>query len=273
MRILVIGDAMVDSYWSGSINRLNPEKHSAPLVAVNLQQNFPGGAGNVSKNVAALEAQAVLLTGQGSITKHRVMDEFGVVCRFDVGDSLLPIQAPQLPDHADFHGVIVSDYGKGSMSLAAWEWVRGFGGPIFIDTKMSPKSVDIPTAFFFPNVREYGEHANEYAQMPRVILKKSASGAIFLNHEWEECWVPSLAERVVNVSGAGDTVISAFAVANLCGAEHRASLLFAMAAAAIAVASPWTCAPHLDEVASFIRSSSDATFATMIRDVLKARRG
>ena len=64
-RVLVVGDVMLDRYWSGPTGRISPEA-PVPVVKVEHNEERPGGAANVALNVAALGASSILLglTGQ-----------------------------------------------------------------------------------------------------------------------------------------------------------------------------------------------------------------
>jgi rfaE bifunctional protein kinase chain/domain len=65
-RVLVVGDAMLDRYWFGSVERISPEA-PVPVVLVDSQreQERLGGAANVAWNVQKLGARATLLTVVG----------------------------------------------------------------------------------------------------------------------------------------------------------------------------------------------------------------
>jgi D-beta-D-heptose 7-phosphate kinase/D-beta-D-heptose 1-phosphate adenosyltransferase len=60
VKILVVGDVMLDQYWSGRAARISPEA-PVPVVNVNAQEVRAGGAANVAMNIAALGATAHLL--------------------------------------------------------------------------------------------------------------------------------------------------------------------------------------------------------------------
>jgi D-glycero-beta-D-manno-heptose-7-phosphate kinase len=64
-RILVIGDVVLDRYVRGVVERLNPEA-PVPILAVTTETEQTGGAGNVAKNLAALDAQATLISVVGA---------------------------------------------------------------------------------------------------------------------------------------------------------------------------------------------------------------
>jgi D-beta-D-heptose 7-phosphate kinase/D-beta-D-heptose 1-phosphate adenosyltransferase len=59
-RILVVGDVMLDRYFSGATQRISPEA-PVPVVKVNNNEDRPGGAANVAINAAALGAQVQLI--------------------------------------------------------------------------------------------------------------------------------------------------------------------------------------------------------------------
>jgi rfaE bifunctional protein kinase chain/domain len=63
-RVLVVGDAMLDRYWFGSVDRISPEA-PVPVVRVSREEERLGGAANVALNVKTLGAQATLLTVVG----------------------------------------------------------------------------------------------------------------------------------------------------------------------------------------------------------------
>ncbi|HEY5799539.1 MAG TPA: PfkB family carbohydrate kinase, partial [Burkholderiaceae bacterium] len=60
VRILVVGDVMLDRYWFGEVNRISPEA-PVPVVRVERREDRLGGAANVARNAAALGAQIGLL--------------------------------------------------------------------------------------------------------------------------------------------------------------------------------------------------------------------
>ncbi len=59
MKILVIGDVMIDSYMWGKVDRISPEA-PIPVVAVTKKENRLGGAGNVALNVQSMGAEPIL---------------------------------------------------------------------------------------------------------------------------------------------------------------------------------------------------------------------
>jgi D-glycero-beta-D-manno-heptose-7-phosphate kinase len=71
LNVLIIGDAMVDSYLWGKVDRISPEA-PIPIVTVTKQENRLGGAGNVSLNIQALGATPILVSIIGNDEKGRI---------------------------------------------------------------------------------------------------------------------------------------------------------------------------------------------------------
>lgn len=63
--ILVVGDVMLDRYWIGETTRISPEA-PVPIVHVGQTRDVPGGAANVSVNMANLGAKIHLLAPVGT---------------------------------------------------------------------------------------------------------------------------------------------------------------------------------------------------------------
>ena len=61
MKVAVIGDVMLDTYWWGNVERISPEA-PVPVVAVTKREKRIGGAGNVALNAEQLGAAVTMLT-------------------------------------------------------------------------------------------------------------------------------------------------------------------------------------------------------------------
>jgi len=171
-RIIVIGDVMLDRYWSGQATRISPEA-PVPVVKVKSIEDRIGGAANVALNIAKLGGQVTLLgvigdDAEGEIVQ-RLLEAEGVVCDFVVEKSLrsicklrvmaqhqqlirldfedTPIQFDQaalrsaLMRHLPEHDVVVfSDYGKGTLvDVSSYISAAKQAG---VKTLVDPKGVD-----------------------------------------------------------------------------------------------------------------------------------
>lgn len=65
LKVAVIGDVMLDTYWWGTVDRISPEG-PVPVVAVTKKEQRIGGAGNVALNARALGAEVVLISVLGT---------------------------------------------------------------------------------------------------------------------------------------------------------------------------------------------------------------
>lgn len=147
VRILVVGDVMLDRYWFGEVNRISPEA-PVPVVRVERCEERLGGAANVARNAVALGGRAGLLgvvgcddsgniverivgeTGIGNylvrdasiatIVKLRVIGRQQQLLRIDFeappAEAVLRSKLTQfnalLPDH---DVLVLSDYAKGGL--------------------------------------------------------------------------------------------------------------------------------------------------------------
>ena len=65
LKVAVVGDVMLDTYWWGTVDRISPEG-PVPVVAVTKKEQRIGGAGNVALNACALGAEVVLISVLGN---------------------------------------------------------------------------------------------------------------------------------------------------------------------------------------------------------------
>ena len=170
-RVLVVGDAMLDRYWFGAVDRISPEA-PVPVVRVEREEERLGGAANVALNVKTLGAQATLLTVVGDDEPARklkgLLEREGVATLLGsdpqlytivklrvIGRSqqLIRVDFENQPDHevlvqmlADYEralashdAVLFSDYGKGGLTHIPRmiELARAAGKPVLVDPKGS----------------------------------------------------------------------------------------------------------------------------------------
>jgi rfaE bifunctional protein kinase chain/domain len=168
-RVLVVGDAMLDRYWFGAVERISPEA-PVPVVRVNREEERLGGAANVAMNVKTLSAQATLLTVVGTDEPaqrlRRLLEREGVdtllgedpqlytIVKLRVigrSQQLIRIDFENQPDHevlagmladyeramASHQAVLFSDYGKGGLTHIPRmiELARAAAKPVLIDPK------------------------------------------------------------------------------------------------------------------------------------------
>jgi len=196
-RVLVVGDAMLDRYWFGSVERISPEA-PVPVVRISREEERLGGAANVALNVQALGAQATLLTVVGADEPARRLEallaEQGVATLLGrdpklytivklrvIGRSqqLIRIDFENQPDHEVLAGmlssferalaahdaVLFSDYGKGGLTHIPRmiELARARSLPVLIDPKGSDYSRYAGATAITPNRAELAQVVGDWS--------------------------------------------------------------------------------------------------------------
>ena len=65
LKVVIIGDVMLDTYWWGQVDRISPEA-PVPVVALQRKEYRVGGAANVALNTVALGAETTIVSVIGS---------------------------------------------------------------------------------------------------------------------------------------------------------------------------------------------------------------
>ena len=168
-QVLVVGDAMLDQYWFGDVERVSPEA-PVPIVRVQRREERLGGAANVARNVASLGARTALLTATGkdeagrsvmrllqeahidplvladanlsTTVKLRVVGRQQQMVRIDfetapeaeILAALLETYRSRVPQTGL---VVLSDYGKGGLAHIEQmiALARAAGKPVLVDPK------------------------------------------------------------------------------------------------------------------------------------------
>src|SRR4026208_1595831 len=84
LKVAVVGDVMLDTYWWGNVERISPEG-PVPVVAVANKEYRIGGAGNVALNLRSLGCAVSVISvigkdQEGEQLKH-LMKNFGIETR------------------------------------------------------------------------------------------------------------------------------------------------------------------------------------------------
>lgn len=203
LEVLVIGEAMLDSYMEGGADRLCREA-PVPVVSLAGRLDQPGGAANAAMNLSALGAHTNYLTavgddeegrrlraaleaggldpsevlvgpGRQTLSKCRVFAGDQMVVRLDQGSSepLDPaLEARLIERLEDAHGrcdlVMVSDYGYGTVTdgviAALAKLQRSAPRPLVVDAKFPERYRHLTATAVKPN---YGEVARMLGLAPR----------------------------------------------------------------------------------------------------------
>lgn len=270
IKILVIGDVMIDAYTKGVVERMSPE---APVPIVSQCSHFErlGGAANVALNLKALGADPMvysivgndeagkallkLMQEQGldvagiissnsrkTTVKRRILNGDNQLLRIDEEDtsdllyteySILRLVIGEAIGKQKVNGVVFQDYNKGVLTEQLISdvigWCHKKNIPMVVDPKKKNFFAYQGVTLFKPNAKELREgldvtvETSEDLQQAMFTLQQrinceylmvtlSDKGVMML-HDGKFHHIPAFPRNIVDVSGAGDTVLS---VAALC---------------------------------------------------------
>ena len=305
MRILVVGDVMLDRFVYARVSRISPEA-PVPVLAVEREAETLGGAGNVARNIVSLGGCATLVGGTGTdragarlaeliacepglenalltspaaktTEKIRYIAEQQHVLRADIespwpggdGNRILAAVQAAIDKH---DALVISDYAKGFLSPALVAELivlaRRHGKPVIVDPKGMRLTQYDGATVITPNRHEAsiaaamdtGNDAAAAAAAQRLLdalpkleaalITRGSAGMTLLVRGKAAFHIPAHAREVFDVSGAGDTVVAALALALACKSGWEDAARLANCAAGIAVTKVGTAAVTADEVAA-----------------------
>ena len=298
-RVLIAGDVMLDRYWHGSTARISPEA-PVPVVRVEADEGRPGGAGNVALNVAALGGTTGLLALTGddepadqleqllgaagvsnrlvrapqfpTITKLRIISRHQQLIRLDFEDGFPGLDTTDLLAEfaellSEYAVVVLSDYGKGTLSSASpfIDAANVAGRPILVDPKGTDFGRYHGATLITPNLAEFeavvgrcvddamlverGHHLIDELQLQALLVTRGENGMTLLQRDQEPHHLPTQAREVFDVTGAGDTVIATLAAGLAADLPLDSATQLANTAAGVVVAKLGTATLSTQELA------------------------
>ena len=305
-KVLILGDIMLDEYLFGRVDRISPEA-PVPVVEIMSDKLLLGGAANVAANIRTLGDEPLLLGVIGDdeasnkfrqllaqrdissdfcVTDHsrqttiktRIMAHSQQVVRADrenrheLGANIEAIVLERFRSVADeIKGVIISDYGKGVITLSLLQKVMDVCREKNIFVGVDPKethfhnyqhvSVITPNhheaGFAFgrrilneTDLIEVGKGLLRELEARSILITRGPDGMSLFQVDKAPTHIPTFARKVFDVTGAGDTVIATFVAAVCAGADLTEAAVVANAGAGITVGEVGTAtvtAPQLLE--------------------------
>lgn len=290
-RVLVYGDLMLDQYLWGKVDRISPEA-PVPVVEVESESILLGGAANVARNIAAVGCGVEIagLTGDDpNATQMKHMLERDGISRYKlVVDQKRPttlktriiahnqqVVRADRESRAEIDGyteremidyiesrmddidcVLISDYGKGAITLALLERVvnlaRQKGKFVAVDPKETHfrnyRRVSVITpnnheASFAAGIRirddetlqQVGWSLLKELELDSILITLGAQGMALFEKDDSFNHLPTVAKKVYDVTGAGDTVIAVMTAMVAAGATRLEAAYIANQAAGIVV--------------------------------------
>jgi D-beta-D-heptose 7-phosphate kinase/D-beta-D-heptose 1-phosphate adenosyltransferase len=237
--------------------------------------------GGVTLRECASRAGVELLAvdhGFGTLRKTRVVGQQQQIVRLDYENvqaqtSAVEAEILRLVDETigacDI--VVISDYAKGFLSASLAQSIIGrahkAGRDVIVDPRPQHREYYVGCDYITPNWREArallrlsdAEPASDAVTSvastlatelgANVVLTLGAHGIAFCSRTGNEQFAqPTLAREVFDVSGAGDTVVAAFALACSSGADHATAVVIANRAASVVVGKFGTATVTAEEV-------------------------
>lgn len=241
-KILLVGDNCIDELQYGYVDRISPEA-PVPVFCPTYKETRPGMAANVQTNLEALGCIVFPFMGPESI-KTRLIDERSgqQIVRIDhdvVGEELPFDQLFSI----NVDAVVISDYNKGYVSYDLVEKLRiNYHGPIFVDTKKTDLA-RFEGCVIKINMSEFNKLTTQPSEYTDLIVTCGDKGVV-----WGGSHFPGHAVEVADVTGAGDTFLSALTYEYLNSGDMAAAIEFANKAASITVQHRGVYAPRLEEI-------------------------
>jgi D-beta-D-heptose 7-phosphate kinase/D-beta-D-heptose 1-phosphate adenosyltransferase len=201
--------------------------------------------------------------GRPTSIKTRIVAQSQQVVRYDREDST-PIRASSREKIVDYlsknidriDGVIISDYGKGVVSKPLMDRVRSIaqerGKILVVDPKIDHFSFYQGVTVITPNhheasmaagkeihndkdLQEVGRRLIKRCKCKHLLVTRGEEGMSLFDQDGHCHHIPTMAKEVFDVTGAGDTVISAFTLALAVGAKPIEAAVISNHAAGIVV--------------------------------------
>jgi len=216
--------------------------------------------------------------------KTRIVAHAQQVVRYDL-EKRMPLKPSTITHIMDFvrgkkdqiSGIICSDYGKGVFSRKLMhgiaEEISGFSFPVAVDPYVKNYPLYRHVTVITPNSTQAGQIAGieikdetdlvkaakrlmNHSRSKAVLITRGEEGMALFEEGGEITHIESIARKVYDVTGAGDTVIAAFTLGIASGLDMKSAAFLSNLAAGIVVGEVGTSAVKIDllkkAVASYI---------------------
>lgn len=188
--------------------------------------------------------------------------------------------------------VILSDYAKGVLCDAVLDklldLIAAHGKPVIVDPKrpdfrayrgvtvLTPNELEVRAAThidaaFDTEADRAGCMALEATGGEAVLVKRSVKGLTLVRRGQPAMHFPARAREVADVSGAGDTLVAALAVALAAGASLPEAAMLANVTAGISVGKPGTATVAQAELLTALHTDAIASTERKVRELEEAK--
>ena len=228
MKVLVIGELCIDQFIYGQITRLCPEAPVPIFNPIDCIEN-PGMAGNVVENLKAIDnnVSVTFWHQKEDLIKQRIVDfkSNQMIVRIDKGENVPVSRLDNFCEKtvSESEIVIISDYNKGFLSDETIESIGKLSKFSILDTKRKINK-SIIDSFTFVKLNETESLLNsDCSNYHNVIVTLGKDGA----RVGEVFFRQQSPRETIDVSGAGDTFVSAFSLEYYKTKDLEQSIIFA----------------------------------------------
>jgi len=230
MKVLVIGDIIIDKYIYGTSTRISPEA-PVPVVTYTDEKTTMGGAALVFENLTSLGVDAELYdTLEDHSIKTRIICDGHYITRIDEdkdANSNAVLEGLKQADFSAYDIVVLSDYDKGTLDNARQiiKHINKFNCKVIVDPKRYAH--DYEGAWLVkPNNSEYTKF--EFDEWKGNIITTDADRSVSATIDDVDYTIPVEAVEVSDVTGAGDCFLAAFVYALTKGYGYEKCLQLAV---------------------------------------------
>ena len=221
-----------------------------------------------------------------TITKLRVMSRNQQLLRLDFEQRLDGVDTTDLLAQVeqalpDCDVMILSDYGKGTLNQVEKliSLARGQGKRVLIDPKGSDFSKYRGASLITPNLTEFeaivgpcssdeelsrrGEALRAELELEALLITRSEKGMTLIGDGQAPLHLPTRAQEVFDVTGAGDTVIGLMGLALASGHELAEAMMLANLGAGLVVAKPGTATLSIAELYTALHGDKLAEYGVI----------
>jgi|TARA_B110000046_G_scaffold131411_1_gene137895 D-beta-D-heptose 7-phosphate kinase / D-beta-D-heptose 1-phosphate adenosyltransferase len=230
MKVLVLGDIIIDKYIYGTSSRISPEA-PVPVITYIDEKETRGGAGLVYENLKSLGVDVDMFETQGQVSvKTRVICDGHYVTRIDddaQSNGMDVLKQVQETDFSQYEYVILSDYNKGVLDEAKEiiAHINKYNCKVIVDPKEN--------AWFYENAWLVKPNYNEFHDLgfddwQGNIITTNAGEEVIATIDGVKYEIPVDNLEVSDVTGAGDCFLAAFVYGLTKGYEYKKCLKLAV---------------------------------------------
>ena len=215
MKVLVIGDVIIDKYIYGTSTRISPEA-PVPVITYIEEKETRGGAGLVYENLKSLGVDVDMFETPGEVSvKTRIICDGHYITRIDddaQANGMAVLKQVQETNFSQYDYVLLSDYNKGVLDEAREiiKHINTFNCKIIVDPKENQWFYE-GAWLVKPNYSEF--ESLEFDNWQGNIITTNAGEEVIATIDGKRYEVPVDNLEVADVTGAGDCFLASFVYA------------------------------------------------------------